>query len=204
LRVDSPKEHERFDLNNCKWHLGSSVVDEIDMFLKIRHAVVIQAPAVRIVCGRTPDMKRLWSAFLTLSSVHRYSPASWLRVTLLGIAGALVGGFIGALTGSAVEAWIAQTGWLVVLGVVGIIEGGLVAIILQTITVEGAVAARNRLHPAAFGIGFFIIGFKVGELGGWPGALTVGTLNGAFGVLFGYLCRSRIDAEQAEFEFSRE
>ena len=194
LIIATPKELKTVPITDCKWFFGSTVVDQPCMFTRLRRGVVIQTPEAQIGVGHEHEMLEHWRAFLVLARIAENPPQGCLR--LIGIAGGgmTLGLLIGSSIGYIISIITNNNVWTPALGFMGAIEGAAVALTYATCTSEAAVAARSRLHPALVGLAFFVIGIKIGAIGGWPAALVCGTVNSLLGLLVAWCCRAKINA----------
>lgn len=204
LLIATPKDEKSVPITDCKWHFGSTAADQPCMFTNLRRSVVIQTPESQIAIGHDHEMLDHWRAFLSLTRIPDNPPSGCLRLIASAGAGMIVGIVAGCALGYVVSMVTNNNMWTAALGFMGVIEGAVVALIYETCTSEGAMAARKRLHPALVGLAFFVIGMKCGVIGGLPGAFICGSINSVFGVLVAWFCRAKIQATEMERELANQ
>jgi len=202
LIVATPKNHNNVPITDCKWYFGSTAADQPYMFTGLRRGVVIKTPESQIAIGHNHEMLDHWRAFLSLTRIPHDPPRGCLRLIAIAGAGMIVGIVAGCVIGYIVSMITNNNMWTSALGFMGVIEGGVVALIYGTCTSEGAAATRKRLHPALVGLVFFAIGTRFGAIAGLRGALICGSINAMFGALVAWFCRAKIHATEMERELA--
>lgn len=202
LIIHTPDEQESVPLTDCKWRFGSTAVDEVCLFTRLRRGVVIQTLEEQIACGHSRDMLSHWRAFLLLARIPENPPLGCLR--LIGVAGTgmIVGLVAGTGIGYAVSMITSNNAWTATLGFMGVLEGAVVALAYASCTSEGAFASRARLHPINVGSAFLVVGVMFGRGAGLTGIVVCGGINAIFGVLVALFCQAKINAAKSERELA--
>jgi len=195
LCIVTPEWSATFKLTDCRWYVGNADVDNLCMFSGLRRGVVIQTPEAPVACGHSAAALEHWSAFLTLAQIPQHPPHGCLPMIAFAVVGALVGGFLGAAVGYAAAAFTNNANWPLALGLLGLLEGAVVALLYANCTAEGPLATRRRLHPLLGATIFFVAALKFG-VGGWTNALVCGGVNAVLGALVFWHCRTRLDAAE--------
>ncbi|MCR9118623.1 MAG: hypothetical protein NXI22_16935 [bacterium] len=202
LIITTPNDRQTVPITDCKWFLDSTSADAQCMFTGLRRGVVIQTPDSWFAVGHEHTKLEHWQSFLSVGRITRYTKRGCLTPIAIAGAGLLFGLLAGCGIGYLVSTITNHSVWPFALGFLGAIEGAMVALMFLYCTTEGAVAARSRLNPFIVGLMFFVLGFKFGLIGGWPGALVCGGINSVFGVFVAWLCRAKIDAAELERQHS--
>ena len=187
-----------YDLKSCKWQEGATMVDQSEMFTRLRSGIVLYLPNGAVALGHSPGSAPRWRALLQIASVPRNKPLGCARLLLLAFAGLVLGCAAGIAAGLALTAVGQPAVWKGMLGFLGAIDGMVIALVYWTATSQHTDAARKRLHPLVLYIVFGLVGAKIGFMGNWNGVFVCATLNAVIGLALGIFCRLKIQASESE------
>jgi len=193
VRIARPQGSVTVPLAKCRWSAGALANDEWSIYTGTKPAVLLQLPDEQVACGFSADSRERWLSFFALADVPHTRASGCLAWLAWCIAGLTGGTLVGAIAGSIVWLITGNQLWMFGLGVMGAIEGAIACLLYGTCaTTEHPEAARKRLKPLYLGLAFAVLALKFRMGGGLVGATLLITINGALGVLLGYLCQRRI------------
>jgi hypothetical protein len=197
LVVETNHELLSITLARCDWFPSNTDLLRETVFLPRSPAIIVYHPkSGYLAIGLTPEMYRVWYAFLTLSGIRNRGRFPWGRLLLGWLVGLPTGFGLGIGLGRFLKNVTGDDLLPLAFGLLGTLDGFCIPIFIVLTRWFGEVGAKqmgNRWKSAgrfalAFGmLGLFVAGGRGVGLGRLPG-ITAIMVNTCIGFLVGWWC----------------
>jgi len=194
LYIERGRKSESVALSDCTWTISKIALDSYGAYLPFSPRIVVSCGSDSYALGFQPYSFRYWRGALELLEAPRAPRFGvTIRQALLGVG---FGGCVGFLAGFIIRGAGGSPEWIWVGGVLGMLDGGVVSLMLLEGKSDWHKWRANGLFPLLLASMFAAVGIKIGMI---PGAVA----NAVIGLLLGEWLRRRFVRSSAADEVER-